>query len=442
MTTIMTSSSSNGAAGTERSTITLQTITLIAASTLLLAACGKKDEPATVAKVEPPRPVRVLTVGTTDVSDAIFLPGEVRARYEQRYGFRVAGKIAKRSVEVGQEVKAGQVLAVLDSQDVLPAINAQAAQVDVARTDYKFQQSELKRQQELRDKGFVSSAALERQSASAESASARVKAAQSQLASAQNGLNFQTLRADKAGVVVAVDAEAGSVVAAGQSVVRIAQLGEKEILVNAPERNVAQLKKANGFVAIFDALPGKYFKASLRELSPAADPASRTYAARLTIVDASDDIKLGMSATLRSELSQAKSIVIPNTALYTRDNVARVWLVDRASETVKAVDVKLGESTNEGVVIASGLKAGDVLVTAGANLLQVGQKVRLIDAPGDAQKAQINPAQQPAASPNSIAATEENNQLTKSTQNSVNGKSNGAIKENAVAPVSKEASKP
>jgi membrane fusion protein, multidrug efflux system len=206
-----------------------------------------------------------------------------------------------------------------------------------------------------------------------------LKSAQSQLANAQNGLNFQTLRADKAGVVVGVDAEAGSVVAAGQSVVRIAQLGEKEILVNAPERNVSQLKKASGFLVIFDALPGKVFKAILRELAPAADPASRTYAARLTLIDGNDEVKLGMSATVRSELGAAKSIVIPNTALYTRDAATRVWLVDRASETVKPVEVKLGEATNDGVVIASGLNAGDLLVTAGANLLQPGQKVRLIE---------------------------------------------------------------
>jgi membrane fusion protein, multidrug efflux system len=360
-------------------------------ATLALAACGKKDEaPAANAaasnananvsvKADPPRPVRVITVGARDVADAMFLPGEVRARFEQRYGFRVPGKISRRLVDVGQEVKAGQVLAVLDSQDVLPQINAQAAQVEVARTDLNFQQSELKRQKELREKGFVSGAALERQAAAADSAQARLKAAQSQLANVQNGLNFQTLKADKAGVVVGVDAEAGSVVAAGQSVVRIAQLGEREVLVNAPERAVAQMKNASGFLVLFDALPGKYYKAKLRELAPAADPASRTYAARLTLLDTGDDVKLGMSATVRSELGAAKSIVIPNTALYTRDNATRVWLLDRASETVKPVEVKLGASTNEGVAIADGLKAGDIVITAGANLLQPGQKVRLVE---------------------------------------------------------------
>jgi RND family efflux transporter MFP subunit len=367
----------------------------------MIAACGDKDaakaaDSANAAaktgsanesgknadgKASAPRPVRFIQVGLSNIGDISYLPGEVRPRFEQRYGFRVPGKIARRLADVGQDVKVGQVLAVLDSQDVLPAISAQAAQVEVARTDLKLQQSELKRQQELRDKGFVSGAALERQAATTEAADARMKAAQSQLVNAQNGLAFQTLRADKSGVVVAVDAEAGSVVAAGQSVIRVAQLGEKELMVNVPERAVGLMKKAAGFAALFDAIPGKIYAATLRELSPAADPASRTYTAKLSILNADEALKLGMSATVRMDLGSAEAIVVPNTALYTRDNVTRVWLVDRASETVRPVEVKVGDSTNDGVAIVSGLKTGDLVVTAGANLLLSGQKVRLIDAP-------------------------------------------------------------
>jgi multidrug efflux system membrane fusion protein len=218
----------------------------------------------------------------------------------------------------------------------------------------------------------------------------RLKAAQSQLANAQNALSFQTLRADKAGVVIGVDAEAGNVVAAGQSVVRVAQLGEKEIAVNVPERAVALMKKAVGFTASLDALPNKIYQARLRELSPAADPASRTYSARLSMAHADDALKLGMSATVHLDLGAAQAIVVPNSALYTRDEATRVWLVERASETVKAVVVTVGESTNEGVTIVSGLKAGDLVVTAGANLLLPGQKVRLLEAAPTA--AAQNPA--------------------------------------------------
>jgi membrane fusion protein, multidrug efflux system len=387
---------------------TLLLAILLGTAIASLSACGKKEDatatsataPTAVnnSKAEPPRPVRFMQVGMSSLSDISFLPGEVRPRFEQRYGFRVPGKIARRMVDVGQTVKAGQVLAVLDSQDVLPAINAQAAQVEVAKTDYKLQQNETRRQQELRDKGFVSGAALERQVAAADAADARVKAAQSQLANAQNGLNFQTLRADKAGVVIAIDAEAGSVVAAGQSVVRVAQLGEKEIVVNVSERAVGLIKTARGFAAHFDALPGKLYLAKLRELSPAADTASRTYTARLSLIDPDDALKLGMSATVRLELGEAQAIVIPNTALYTRDSSTRVWLVDRASETVRAVEIKTGESTNDGVAVASGLKPGDLVVTAGANLLQPGQKVRLLDVPAPVTTAPaLTPAPAPAA---------------------------------------------
>jgi RND family efflux transporter MFP subunit len=348
--------------------------------TALIAGCGKGDANPTNSSGEAaPRPVRFVTVGMSNVEDVSILPGEIRPRFEQHYGFRVGGKIQRRLVDVGQTVKVGEVLAVLDSQDVQPAINAQAAQVEVARSDLKLQQSELKRQQELRDKGFVSSAALERQDATTEAAQSRLAAAQSQLVNAQNGLNFQTLRADKNGVVIGVDAEAGSVVAAGQSVIRVAQLGEKEIAINISERDIALVKKATGFTLSVDAIANKTYAAKLRELSPAADPASRTYSARLAIVNADDALKLGMSATVRLELGGAQAIVVPNTALYTRDNTILVWLVDRASETVKSVPVKIGESTRDGVTIVSGLKSGDVVVTAGANLLMTGQKVRLLE---------------------------------------------------------------
>ena len=118
-----------------------------------------------------------------------------------------------------------------------------------------------------------------------------------------------------------------------------------------------------------------------REVTLPADAASRTYTARLSIVGADDALKLGMSSTVRLDLGAAEAIVVPNTALYTRDNSTRVWLIDRATETVKAVEIRTGESTNDGISVISGLKPGDLVVTAGANLLQLGQKVRLLDAP-------------------------------------------------------------
>lgn len=268
----------------------------------------------------------------------------------------------------------------MDSADVLPAIAAQRSQVDAARTDEALQQAELGRVRELREKGFVSAAALDRQDALTQAAVARHAAARSQLAQVSNGLNFQTLRADRAGVVVGVDAEAGSVVAAGQSVVRIAQLGEKEFAVAVPERSVAALKAARGMVARADAVPARTYEATLRELAPSADPVSRTYAARLSIRNADDALAWGMSASVRVALADKPSLVVPNSALYTRDATPRVWVVDPASQTVRPVAVTLGASRDEGVVVTQGLEGGELVVTAGANLLQPGQKVRLVEA--------------------------------------------------------------
>ncbi len=367
-----------------------------------LAGCGGKDAPPTAQTVdkgngaasatvgataaaaaaanEPVRPVRTLVAGAAPLMDATYLPGEVRARHEQRLGFRVGGKLARRAVEVGDAVKPGQLLAELDAQDVVPAINAAAAQVEVARADVKLQQAELKRVQELRERGFVGAAQLDRQQAATDAAVARLRAAESQLANAQNARAFQSLRADRAGVVVGIDAEAGTVVAAGQSVVRIAQSGEREIVVAVPERAVGTLRKAQGFAAVVDALPGKVYALALRELAPAADPASRTYAARFSVKAPDEALKLGMSATVALQFGQAAAIVVPVSALYTRDAKPRVWVVDGASSTVRLAEVTLGETTAEGVVIREGLKPGDRVVTAGANLLLPGQRVRVLEA--------------------------------------------------------------
>jgi len=165
----------------------------------------------------------------------------------------------------------------------------------------------------------------------------------------------------------------------------VAQLAEKEIAVNVPERVVALMKQASGFTATLDALANKTYTAKLRELSPAADPASRTYSARLSVINADDAMKIGMSASVRLAFGETQAIVLPNSALYTRDDATRVWLIDRTSETVKPVTVKVGQSTNDGITIVSGLNIGDLVVTAGANLLLPGQKVRLLEVPGVAK---------------------------------------------------------
>ena len=344
--------------------------------TLMFSACQKK---ALVEPAETPRPVRVIKLGMTNTADTLDLPAEVRPRFETRYGFRIGGKIAARSVSLGELVKPGQELARIDPADVTPAINAQNAQVETARTDLRLQEAELRRTRELREQNFISQTQLDRQLAAHDSASSRVRAAEAQLKQVRNSLDFTTLRADKPGVVTGIDAEAGQVVAVGQSIVRVAQLGEKEVIVNVPESDLERLRQARTLTVRVSALGNRSFTVKLREMSPLADSASRTFLARLTVIDPSEDLKLGMSATLATESAGAQALILPITAFKATGNQTQVWIVDPSGATVRAAAVKLGATTERGTIIADGLKSGDVVVTAGAHLLIEGQKVRVLE---------------------------------------------------------------
>ena len=338
-----------------------------------LAACGREPAP----HVETPRPVRSIVAQPQATSVALTLPAEVRPRIESRLGFRVGGKIAERTVSVGDRVAPGQVLARLDPQDVAPAIDAARAQVEAASTDLELARADLKRTAELHDQRFVSQAQLDRQKAVTDAAAARLRSAQAQLDQAANSARFQALVADAAGVVTAVEAEPGQVVSAGQPVIRIARAGDREILAHVPEVSLPLARSAASWTVVFPALGGREVAARVRELSPIADPASRTYAMRLVIEGDAQGIELGMTAVARALRETAPAIVVPLSALYSQDGNPQVWVVGEDS-TVRPVPVQTAGIQDETVRIVRGLSAGDRVVTAGASLLVPGQKVRVV----------------------------------------------------------------
>ena len=348
----------------------------VLSSLVTLGGCGRKPEP--IAE-EPPRPVRTLTVAAGPVLPEWSLAGEVKPRVEVRYGFRVGGRVIERKVEVGDRVEAGQVLARLDPQDLTPALDAQRAQQEALRTELALARAELARAERLRAGNFVSDANVERQRATVDAAAARLQAATAQVNQARHAVEYQQLKADSAGVVTAIDAEAGQVVALGQAVVRIARARDAEIQVNIPEQELGRARAAVDWTVTLAGLPGRQWQATLRELSPAADPASRTYAARLALAGDIDDVALGMSATATARGSAETRIQVPLTALHSRDGQAKVWVVDPATSTVRARPVTTGAILDDGIVIREGLQGGETLVTAGANLLREGQQVRLAD---------------------------------------------------------------
>lgn len=332
----------------------------------LLAACSEKapqEKPEAAVKV-----VKALKVGAGATPNGVAenrYSGEVRARVESTLGFRVGGKIVARLADAGTRVKIGQPLARLDPADQQLA----AAQAEANRA---FAVAELKRTQELKAKNFISQAALD-----AKQTAAAAAAAQAQLA--KNQAAYTTLTADADGVIAAVLAEAGQVVAAGQGVFRLARDGAREVAISIPEGRVVGLKV--GAAATVEVWAGKTYQGVLRELAPAADAATRTFAARVTIVDADAAVALGMTATVSFAQPQAESVVVPLAAILQQGDRAAVWVIG-ADGTVSQRPVEVGRYGDAGAVLRSGLSPGETIVAAGAFKLTAGEKVRIASEPG------------------------------------------------------------
>ena len=329
------------------------------AAALVAAGCSKPETPA-----QPLRTVRVMKIDGAAVSGGLTFPGEVRARYESRLGFRLGGKLVERRVDVGTVVKRGQVLARLDAQDA----SLNAAQAEAGRA---LAEAEAKRYRELREKNFVSQAVLDAKETA-------LKTAAAQAGVARNQAGYTTLVADRDGVVTAVEAEAGQVVAAGQTVLRVAEGNEKEIVIAVPEGDVEKVRGAEGFAVSLNSLPGRSWTGRLRELSPSADAATRTFTARIGVAQADEAVRLGMSARVEAKVGlRDTALRLPLSAFFTRNDQANVWVVDPATQTVKLTRVETNGVSGNEMRVKAGLQSGQLVVTAGANLLEDGQKVRL-----------------------------------------------------------------
>jgi RND family efflux transporter MFP subunit len=355
---------------------------------LLLAGCSK---PAPVA--EEVRPIRAVRLQVDATAVSAEFAGEVRPRIESRLGFRVAGKLIDRKVEVGDRVKAGQVLARLDPQDYRLAESAAKAQAAAAEVERKQTLADYKRFAELHDKGFISAAELERRKSAADAALARHTQALASLQSQGNQSQYTELRADATGVVTGIDAEVGQVVSAGQPVVRVAQTAEKEVVVGIPENRV-QAIPAMKDVRIQLWTGGAPVRGKVRELSPVADPATRTYPARITMLDAPAEVAWGMTASVQFLGESQPVLKLPLQALLQEGGSTYVWLYDAGSSTVKRTQVAVVSVAGNEVVVGQGVSPGHTVVTAGVHLLKEGQKVKLLaeDAATAARPAAAAPA--------------------------------------------------
>jgi RND family efflux transporter MFP subunit len=341
---------------------------------LALAGCNEMA----AQPVPAPRPVLVASVHyQSQVPDRI-LVGTIRPRIESDLGFRVAGKVSKRLVEVGARVDTGQPLATLDEIDL--RLQAEQAEAEYrAATGVLAQAGAAEaRATELKQRGWSTQAQLDQAKATADEARARLSRAERSVELTKNSLSYATLVADAPGVGTATLIEPGQVVAAGQPAIRVARLAEKETVVAIPETLLARAKSADASVSIWSQ-PNKQYAAKLRELAPSADPMTRTYLAKFSMPDAGDEIQLGMTATLTlCDAAGERVARLPLSALFNQGQGPSLYVVDAATGVImlKHVAVKGYESGE--VVISEGVEEGAKVVAVGVQKLDPAQRVRVV----------------------------------------------------------------
>jgi multidrug efflux system membrane fusion protein len=361
--------SSSNATGRTPSSVVLATLLCAA----ILAGCGGKSE-----TVEAPRPVLVThPVLSADAVSAF--PGEVRARKESPLSFRIGGNLVDRRVDVGDHVRRGDLLAVLDAGDMQAQARAARAQLSAMQAELGRARADQARYAKLGKDQLVSRSTIDAQNAAAAAAQAQVNAALANLDVASNQAAYTQLRAPADGLIAARNAEAGQVVGAGQAVFMLAADGARDIAFAVPEGAIAGLKPGQPVQVELWSQAGKRWPGRVREISPAADPASRTYAVRV-IVDAPDDaLPLGQSARVYLPQVGNGGLSVPLSALQRGNSGAAVFVVDPKTSTLKLQPVEVGAYGTDRAPVKRGLDAQAWVVTAGGHLLRAGQKVTPVD---------------------------------------------------------------
>jgi multidrug efflux system membrane fusion protein len=344
----------------------------------VLASCSDEQPSVSV-----PRAVNVVEVSNAQQVSQVAYSGEILPRYETALAFRVPGKLVARLADIGDEVKASMILARLDPQD--QKLNSQAvrSRLAAAQAAYKQATADVARYTDLYEQKFISRAEFDRRITQFEVTKAQFEQVLAELSVTENQAQYTQLRAGHAGVITAVEAEVGQVVAAGQTIVRIARTGEREVAISVPENKLSEMRVASDIRITLWADPQRVFAGKVREVSPIADSVTRTYAARISVLDADGTVSLGMTANVYLRETELMSAVeLPATALFQQGESAAVWLVDAQSSQIRAVVVEVARYFEDKVSVTGGLKAGDIVVRAGVHKLFEGETVRVLDEVG------------------------------------------------------------
>jgi RND family efflux transporter MFP subunit len=357
------------------------TVVLALTALVMLNACHKQEAAAPA-----PRPVVTSAVHADTTPLSATLPGEVQARYSTPLSFRINGKIIERRVRLGDTVKTGEIVARLDPADAQKNAASTQAQLDAAQHGLVFAKQQFDRDQAQARENLISAAQLEQTTNAYASAAAQRDQAAQQAALAKNQLQYTDLIADHNGVITAEQAQTGQNVSSGQAVYNLAWSGDVDVVVDVPESTLSALTIGQSAQVTMSALPGRTFTARVRELSPAADPQSRTYRANLTLLNPGPDVRLGMTADVamtpgngaNGAPQNTASFTLPATALFHEGNATAVWVVNGNDNTLALRTVQVTRYDERTVTIASGLTDGERVVLQGVHTVTAGEKIHPI----------------------------------------------------------------
>ena len=351
-------------------------LSLALGAALLTAACSQEEATA------PPqvRPVRVITVVEAPARESVSITGTIQAEDEAALAFRTGGRMIERLVNVGDQVKAGQVVARLDPQNALNTLRSAQAGVTAAEGRLVQASNHFDRQERLLQNGFTTRALYDEARQGRLAAQAQVDDAQAQLKIAEDNVGYTELKADAPGVVTARGAEPGEVVQAGQLIVQLARQGGRDAVFDASAQLMRQVPADPLITVSLTDNPAVTAVGRVREVAPQADPITRTFRVRVGLDNPPEAMRLGSTVTGRVDIESGAGMEVPASALTAANGQPAVWVVDPSTATVALRNVEVARFNPATVAIASGLAVGDVVVTAGVQALHPGQKVRLLGA--------------------------------------------------------------
>jgi RND family efflux transporter MFP subunit len=350
---------------------------LVAVALSALSALTACSEEKKVEAPDPVRPVKVVEIGGPEIGRSLVYSGSVRARTEMNLGFRVAGKITERLVDVGDRVEPGTILARLDAVDYQLSVRRADADLTSAQKQVEITGLARKRAETLAEKSVTSQSQLEQAQLAADQAQSQLQSAESALEEAQNQVAYTELKATQNGIVTTVSADVGQVVSAGTTVVAVAVDGEKEVQIAVPETDIAHFKPGKTVKASFWSARDLVLEGKVREVAGSADAQSRTFAVRVSL-PADDRVLIGMTATIDAvEDNVVPTFGVPLAALAQKDGKPVVWIVERDKGEVSSRAVKVAGYGDSVARVSEGLAKGDLVVSAGTQFMRDGLKVKL-----------------------------------------------------------------